>query len=216
MSNPLTQLSPNLFIAGMGIPSCGKSSTLRLVAEKLGAKFFAEPEENSWPEAVLERDLSGCFSAITWFRSQRVPYYYKARFLADSGQLAIVDSYYDGLMKGLVGQAGMNWLIEKDDPYYSLVMDMAMKDWELLPKPDLMIFFELSYEDWKQMIEGRGRQLDQEQALLDSYPTQELFHRVGRDFCEQYHIKYLTYKQKFSTLEASASRLLSQLEKEMT
>lgn len=216
MTSPDTKSTRGFFVAGMGIPSCGKSSAMRLLAEKCGAHFFAEPEEPQWPSAVLERDQSGCFAAMTWFRSIRVPFYHKAKACAAEGSLALVDSYYDGLMDGLLGQSGMEWLMESDDPYFALAKNMAKLDWHHLPKPDILVVFDISKEDWEKMITARGRQLDQEQALLDSYPTQDLFWEVSQNFCAEHGISLLRFQQRYGKLEDAVEEFERVLKAEMT
>ena len=85
-------------IAGVGLPASGKSTLLRALAEKNRWECYAEPEENEWASAVDGRHLSGIFTALTWFRSTRVPNLYAANLRRKAGEVVIVDSFYDKLM----------------------------------------------------------------------------------------------------------------------
>ena len=184
---------------------------MRGYAERKQATFYAEPEEDCWPDAVLKRDQCGHFGAMTWFRSQRVPGYVAARQDADDGQLAVIDSFYDGLMHRLIGQPGMEWLITADDPYYEISKEMARLDWQQLPAPDVLICFQIDYQRWDELLSGRGRQLDAEPELRNSYATQELFIQASRDYAAEKNIPFILFEQNFHSITEAIDHLEHEL-----
>lgn len=194
-------------IAAMGLPGCGKSSVFSELAAQHGLQVFCEPEEVEWPEAVHQRDTVGCFTAITWFRSRRVPQLFRADELRRSGSIVLVDSCYDKLLVYYLGSPGMEWLIDPDDPYYDLVYQMAKKDRDYLPDPDVVVAFRLDRETWFEFLRYRGRALDKDPGVLESYPTQAQFLNAARRYCEESGARLLEFEQAVSSPESAAARL---------
>lgn len=171
---------PGFFIAAVGIPCCGKSTVMRYLAAKLGASYFREPEEPKWPEAVMNRDLVGPLTAITWFRSVRVPHLYNADEIRKQGGVSVIDSYYDKLCYHYLGKKGMGWLIEPKHPYFPVCREMAKLDWQQLPNADLLIVFKVQKNDWEYFLKKRNRHLDRESAFVQSFKTQQLFLQAAK------------------------------------
>ncbi len=65
-------------IAFFGLPGAGKSSIAAELSGLVGGTLLLEPEEDEWADAVLAREVSGYFTAVTWFRSIRVPQIHQA------------------------------------------------------------------------------------------------------------------------------------------
>ncbi len=166
---------PGKLIVAMGLPGSGKSTIFRSLAGMSGAISLHEPEEEDWSVAVHERETCGRFTAITWFRSMRVPELYRADALRKQGRTVFVDSFYDKLIKDWLGKPGMEWLIDKDDPYYDLVSTLAQRDYEKLPEADCIVFFRVTKEVWNTMLQTRSRLLDWHPGFLDSFDTQQYF-----------------------------------------
>lgn len=147
-------------IEAMGIPCCGKSTIVRLLAKHFNTISFHEPEENEWAEAVLKREQCGYITSITWFRSIRVPQLYNAHDLAKKGQVVFIDSYYDKLIHYYLGKPGLQWLIPEEDKYYEVFKDFAKVDYYNLPNADIILFFNLTIDVWESFLEKRNRALD--------------------------------------------------------
>lgn len=203
-----------IFLAAMGLPGSGKSSVCGSLSRGYNFDVFHEPEEESWPPAVLDRDVSGCFSALMWFRSIRVPLYYKALEHKRRGRVAIVDSYYDKLLNHYIQKEGMEWLIDPKDPYYDLALEVARLDASHLPDADAVIFFEVKYSDWIKQLAWRDRALDRNPKFRESFATQDYFLAAAEAYSARTGAHLLRFKQEFSSPAQAADRLREQLKHE--
>jgi hypothetical protein len=175
-----------------------------------GCKVFLEPEECCWAEAANQK--SGFFTALTWFRSQRVPKLYEAEKLRLAGQRVYVDSVYDSLCSYWLGKKGMDWLIPPSDVYFSVAMDLACLDKTRLPKPDVLIIFEIEEHDWKNLLHKRGRALDGAQSFSGTHYTQQYYVDAGLEYAKEFSVKVVRFKQRISTTLEAATNLKRQLE----
>jgi hypothetical protein len=198
-------------IAAIGLPGCGKSSVFRELGKLHQVPVFHEPEEKEWPDAVHKREAVGEFTAITWFRSQRVPQLFEADTIRRSGQIALVDSYYDKLITYYLGKPGMEWLIARSNPYFDLTFRMAEIDRKCLPNADIVVSFELEEKIWRSFLSVRNRELDRHQGLLASFATQEHFRDAAARYCGETGSKLITFKQRISTPLEAAGELSSLL-----
>ncbi len=210
-----TRSEGGFLVCGMGIPCCGKSTILRYLAARLGGEYFREPEEGKWSNAVFERQDAGYVTALTWFRSVRVPHLFAADAVRKEGRVAVVDSYYDKLVCCYLGLPGMEWLIPKEDPYFASYLQLAEKDYELLPRPDLLVVFVVEEADWKRFRANRGRQLDQDGSFERSFKTQQYFvdaaTRLEREQGVRIHIQPRRYVEAENATELAAEELLNEL-----
>ncbi len=200
-------------IAAFGIPGSGKSTTTAEIGNILNIKTFHEPEENQWGEAVTSRNLSGNFTALMWFRSIRVPQYYKATELKKQGNTTMLDSCYDKLIHLYLNKEGLEWLFTKEDLYYDEMVGIAQKDYENLPDIDILIFFQQSEENWKKFTSIRNRNLDNEEDFKNSFILQDAFLDAASVYCENNKCQLLIHKQSFSTPEIEAQKIVKQLNK---
>lgn len=196
-----------LFIAGLGLPGSGKSSVLGALANRLDCTFYAEPEEAAWPPAVTDRALNGCFSAITWFRTVRVPQLFAADKLRASGQIVVVDSYFDKAMHYCLGKAGMEWLIDSQDPYFAIVKQMMALDVAKLPDADCIVCFIIDKQDWLELLKVRGRHLDSEFAIESTFATQQHYIEAAKQLAKTRGIRCIEFKQTVSCVEKAADSL---------
>lgn len=163
-----------MLIAFAGLPSAGKSSAARALAALLGGEAFVEPEEADWPSLVRDRATVGAFTALSWFRSARVPLLFKASALAATGATAVVDSYYDVLIARYLGAPSFAWLLPEDDPYFPVARAMVNADWDHLPKADVLVMLHLDETVWTAFMERRGRAFDRDADLVSHFAMQEL------------------------------------------
>ena len=199
-------------IGAFGMPGVGKSSVTRELGKLLNMPTFHEPEEESWPDAVMMRHISGQFTSIMWFRAMRAPMLFRARDLARGGQSAMVDSYYDKLFTLFFDKPGMQWLIDDRDPYWAELKVIADKDYELLPNLDILVYFDVDFDTWTEFLKLRNRNLDNEELFKKSFDTQRFFTEAAEQYCQESGCKLVRARQKLSSPQAIAQELLPELE----
>lgn len=160
-------------IVGLGLSGSGKTTVLSELAKIANMKIYNEPEEGEWPRAVQNLKTDP-FTALTCFRSERVPLLYDAYNDSLNGEDVIFDTYYDKVFYHYIGKEGMEWMISPNDPYFETALMMTKSDWYNLPRATCIVFFKVNYNDWKKLLQSRGRKLDQDPQFLKSYNTQEL------------------------------------------
>lgn len=197
------------FIAFMGIPGAGKSTVCKALAHRLGAEALLEPEH--WPAAVSERDVSGAFTALTWFRSMRVPNLHSAAAIRDDGGTALVDSYYDKLCADYLDAPEMSWLLPASDPWRDIGIQVAELDWKLLPEADCVVLLEVDEGTWHAFLTARGRQLDDAFGLSNEFACQPVFGKAAERYARETGATLIRFKQTFDSPAAAAQRLHRQL-----
>jgi DNA polymerase III delta prime subunit len=202
-----------VFLAFLGLPGAGKSTLARALARELDAEAFLEPEESSWPYFVRHPHPNGDFTRLSWFRAQRVPAYYRARLLADNGQTAILDSYYDKWCEGWLDKPGMDWLISADDPYFPLAAQMAEMDRHILPAADVVILLEIDRELWLEQLRERGRVVDRSDPFLASHPTQANFFDAAERWAPDEGTAIIRHSRQPLSPEEEARLVREKLEK---
>lgn len=198
-------------IAAFGIPGSGKSSTTREIGKLLGIQTFHEPEENEWGMAVKMRETIGNFTAIMWFRSMRVPGLFEADLIRQAGKMAMVDSYYDKLFFEYHDKPGIEWLFEDTDLFYDEMVAISKKDSQLLPEADIIVFFKLSEQMWKEFIGGRKRDLDRDADFLKSFRLQEIFFDVVQEYAKRRNCHLIIHEQSNSSPETEAAKIISKI-----
>jgi deoxyadenosine/deoxycytidine kinase len=201
-----------MLIAFMGLPSAGKSSTAHAMGKLLNAQSFLEPEEDKWPQLVKDRELVGPFTALTWFRSARVPNLFSAAAIREKGQFAIVDSYYDKLISLYIEQDCFSWLLPKSDPYFEIALDMAKADYCHLPNADVLIFLRLSEPIWQKFMLHRAREFDVSAELAKNFEMQAHFERAAKTASAELKIKLHIIDQTWSSPDETARRVVDQLQ----
>lgn len=217
MENPLkrcifTKMKTGKLIGAFGMPGVGKSSVTRELGRLLNIPTFHEPEEESWPDAVMMRGISGQFTSIMWFRAMRAPMLYRAQQLTLEGQSAMVDSYYDKLFTLFFDKPGLQWLIDDRDPYWAELKVIADKDLKLLPNLDILIYFEVDFDTWIQFLKLRNRNLDNESLFRESFNTQEYFLQAAEQYCAQSGCHLVRAQQRLSSPLEIAEGLLPEIE----
>lgn len=213
-STQRTKEKKGILIVGAGISGCGKSSIFKELHKILGGKLFLEPEEHEIPKEYLERKYCDEFTLSMGYRSVRVPQLIKAKHLRDSGQIVLVDSYYNKIMSYYMPKKSFDWLMPKDSPYYSSYQKVLELDTETLPNADIIVLFDISHDDWKKNLNARGRVSDKDPEFLKSYNTcadiEEAIFKVAKKF----GIKVIRFKQEFSSPKQQAEKLRSILKRE--
>ena len=200
-----------MLIAFAGLPSSGKSTTAKALAGILGVRSFIEPEEDQWPQAVRDRDRVGHFTALTWFRSVRVPQLYAAAEASRSQRAAVIDSYYDVLLSRYIGSHPFLWLLEPGDPYFPLAQQMAKLDWQQLPHADVLVFLRLGELTWNTFMERRSREFDRNAHLKEQFAMQALMEKACQETVVEHGTRLIIVEQEDSTPAATAARVATSL-----
>ncbi|TGT57748.1 hypothetical protein EN813_037675 [Mesorhizobium sp. M00.F.Ca.ET.170.01.1.1] len=200
-----------MLIAFAGLPSAGKSTTAKALAERIGIRSFVEPEEDQWPPAVTERTLVGHFTALTWFRSVRVPLLYAAAAASKSDGAAVIDSYYDVLLSRYIGQEPFAWLMAPTDPFFSIAQRMAELDWTGLPHADVLVFLRLEAQVWNRFMDRRSRTLDRAAHLKEQFAMQSLMEEACQMAKREHGTHLIVVDQEDSSPAATAERVASML-----
>jgi thymidylate kinase len=185
-----------LLLAFLGLPGAGKSTLARSLADELGAQAFLEPEEDAWPDYVRHPHPNGDFTRLMWFRTQRVPLYYKALRVSTDGGIAVLDSYYDKWCEGWLGKPGLEWLISPDDPYFGIALETAKVDRRCLPSADVVILLDISADLWLDQLKERGRMIDRSDPFLASHHTQSHFMEAAEDRAESDGSVLIRYRRR--------------------
>lgn len=198
-------------IGAFGIPGSGKSSTIKEMGKLMNIQTFHEPEEEEWGEAVKSRNISGNFTSLMWFRSIRVPLYFKANIIRNNGKSVFLDSCYDKLFYLYHDKKGLEWLLPPDDPYYDEAIKISKKDYEFLPDLDIIIFFKQTEENWNKFIENRERDLDKNPDFKKSFILQEAFISAVNKYCESSDCHLITHEQSFTSPSIEAAKIIEKL-----
>lgn len=196
-----------MFIAFAGLPCSGKSTTAKALATCLQGVSFVEPEECDWPPLVATRELTGHFTALTWFRTARVPNLFLADEVRRNGGIAVVDSYYDVLVSQYLGMPAFDWLLPKQDPYYPAALEMAKTDWLALPKANILVFLHINKAVWLKFMTAREREFDASADLAKHFEMQDHIERACICTAEEHGTKLLKIEQAMSSPDETAQKV---------
>jgi thymidylate kinase len=199
-------------IVAFGLPGSGKSSVIKELGKLLKIDSLHEPEEGKWGNAVTNRKASGNFTAIMWFRSERVPLLYQAEQKREQGKTVLLDSYYDKLFYRYMSEDGIQWLFEKTDDYFNEMKQIAEKDYNLLPDVDCIVFFKVDFDTWTQFVTKRNRNLDNDKLFQEKcFESQQYFFEAAQTYCEKKKCQLLVFEQFFSSPKVAAKQVLSKM-----
>ncbi|GAD61798.1 hypothetical protein, partial [Aquipseudomonas alcaligenes] len=177
----------------------------------INAEVHLEPEESAWPELVRERATVGAFTALTWFRTVRVPQLFKANETRKSGRLSVIDSYYDILIACYLGDDSFEWLLSRDDPYFPTAHAMVQADWKNLPKADLLIFLRLDEKTWHEFMDRRDRDFDRTAELTKHFEMQAKMEQACRKAAEDHGTRLIIINQTSATPEITARKVAASI-----
>lgn len=200
-----------MLITFTGLPGSGKSSTARALAQQLHAPVFLEPEEGEWPSLVHQREISGAFTAMSWFRSARVPGLFAAQAASREGRIAVVDSYFDKLTTWILATPSFSWLLPDTDPYFPVARQMAQLDYDLLPNADVLVLLKLEQSIWLEFMHARGRHFDQSVELNRFFGMQQEFEQAAQKTAADHNIRLCVIEQTASSPDQTATLIRQRL-----
>jgi deoxyadenosine/deoxycytidine kinase len=197
----------SLLIAFAGLPSSGKSSTAKALGEIMDVPVFLEPEESDWPTLVRDRNITGKFTALTWFRGARLPGLFEAKKISEQGGVAIVDSYYDKLVSLYMREKSFSWLVPTNDPYFDVSYHMAVQDFSLLPDADILVMLKLDEKTWQSFMEHRGRDFDRSADLKHHFEMQMHIENACKQIAQVRGTRLVIIDQDWSKAESTAQKV---------
>ena len=198
-----------------GLSGSGKSTLAKDVAELAKALCFLEPEENEWPDFVRKKQSYGEFSSLMTIRAIRVHSLWKAWAERNGGHLVFVDTYYDKINAYALGKRGMEWLIDPNDPYFSVALQTLQIDNQILPNADLIVLIDISYEDWIKMLHTRNREKDFIEGFQESYAlTKAYMSEAIHALSLEQNIPVFFFQQTFDSPKNQALLLYESLKQE--
>ena len=138
-----------------GGPRTGKSTLVKLIAEKLGGVAFLEGEEKDFPKRIWEDIQQGTrvLELMIWFRNKLVKDYLEAVKIKESGGVAVLDIFW--LTNDVYVDEWVTDEFEKD-----IIKDMMRMDRETLPWPDLIFSLYSNEDKIKEFAISGGREFE--------------------------------------------------------
>ena len=205
-----------MLIVFVGIPGSGKSTTVKELASLLSIQhFFTEPEEEKWADAAKDWKTYGSFSMLMWFRSIRVPMLLEAQKLSENDKIVLIDTYYDKLLYYYLNKYCMRWLISPSDLYFEPLKKIAEIDKNTLPEADVMIFLEISCDDWLENLKTRGRDTDRDEDFAKNFETQKFLLEAAQKYCEERGIQLIIFRQERRSFHEAILKLKEILKNEI-
>ena len=207
-------MKKNLFIAFEGIDGCGKSTQVKLLADKLeqeGHKVYTTCEPTDGPIGVLIRNIFGHKmeadhrTIAGLFVADRLDHLlHKTNGILkkmEEGYTVITDRYYFSSYAYHGTHMDMNWVIEAN----SLSADLL--------RPDLNVYIDITPEISMQRLAAR-------KGLIELYETSENLRRVREKYqeamelqCLQEHIFVTDGNRPPELIAADISKAVAALER---
>ncbi len=182
-------------IAVTGGPRTGKSTFVKLLAQRLHAVAILEGEEKYFPKRILDDIAKGkrVFELLLWFRNKLVTDYQEALRVKAAGRIAVLDTFYE--TNRVYVDA---WI--KDRFERQMLQNLLRLDAELLPWPDLVVVLESDAATTQVFAKRGNRTFENPQYIKKQLPLHRaharyfrslkknnilFMNRTGRDFFEQ-------------------------------
>lgn len=200
-----------MLIAMIGIPGSGKSSIAVEISKVLHCRCYMEPSYEVWPSFVKNRNNYDIFTAMSWFRNERVIQLLKA---SKSSEISIIDSYYDKLFYLCKESIGLNWLISRQNPYWEAGLSLWEADFLNLPSADIVIGLNVAKNIWIDFIKRRNRSFD-DFALFHKtcFYLQSPLLNSAKMVCEQSGKLYIEVTQNRSSPKIMAEMIYKDIER---
>lgn len=203
-----------LFIGFIGCSGVGKTSVALALAQKLKAKVFLEPGEESWP-VDHDRPWQEQVDILeTWVCESNYQNFLKARQLADKGDITVADAGIFLVNKELIYEPSNNWwygLIptETKDKIYQ----RALSDWNNAPCPDILVLFEADKETYCRFLQNRGRSSDGDETNIDNYLEQKaIMAKAAEQFAKDRGVLLVKFTNEYGSPDISADKLYTKLD----
>jgi len=195
-------------IAFAGLSGSGKTATARELANLLSAKCVLEPEEEEWPEVIGKREEYGTFTMWMGFREMWVPLQYQAQAIKNEGNTVFLDAYFVKIIKYELDLPGMEWLFDRNDPYYNVYRTICDLDVEHLPDPDCLVLFDVTFDTWLNLLATRDREWDRTPDFIESFQqTKDAIETAVVKLCQERNITLIRFQQEFGDVAEQTNRL---------
>jgi hypothetical protein len=89
---------------------------------------------------------------------------------------------------------------------------IAEIDKDVLPDADVVVFFEINYDDWLELLKVRNRPTDQDEDFMKNFETQKFLLEATKKLCEEKGIELIIFQQDNSSAQDTALKLKGLLE----
>lgn len=198
-----------LVIAFAGLSGSGKSTIAKTMESLYTCNILIEPEESEWPETITKKEF-GYFTMWMSFRQIWLPLQFQAQALKKKSKIVFLDSYFIKIIGYELEKSGMEWLFPKEDPYFAVYRQICQLDIQLLPDPDCIVLFDVSYNDWLKMLSSRNREWDKTPGFIESYDqTKSAIQESVLQLCKERNIRLIFFQPEFGDPIEQAKRLRS-------
>lgn len=199
-------------IAFVSIPGGGGTTlTQRLSKALKGTGFWLSEAVELSQEFHLPAD-NFAFGLRTRFRLLRIKQLYEAQKVSHRGGIAIVDGYYDKLMRFYLGQPGTSWIMKPNNLYFNVTKEIAEIDYHELPNADIVIGLRLTQDVWKCFLNIRRRPLDLDIHFQNEcFSAQEIFLNAAQQYCHDFNKTYIEVNQRFGPIEQNVKNIQKKL-----
>src|SRR4051794_38563471 len=110
----------------------------------------------------------------------------EAQKLSESGEVVLIDTYYDKLLYYYLDKYCMRWLISPSDLYFEPMKRIAEIDKDVLPDADIVVFFKINNQhDWLEFLKVRNRPIDQDEDFMKNFETQKFLLEATQKLCAE-------------------------------
>lgn len=163
-----------------GGPRTGKSSLVKLLADKLQGQAFLEGEEKDFPVRILEdiKSQTNLMEVLLWFRNKSIKEYIQALKLKREGVTSILDCFW--LTNNVYVEEWISDEFEK-----SILMELGSLDLSIFDWPDLILSLSADKETIKQFSSEGAREFEQNEEYLQKQVAlnnahEAYFRNIGR------------------------------------
>jgi len=89
---------------------------------------------------------------------------------------------------------------------------IAEIDKDVLPDADVVVFFEINYDDWLELLKVRNRPTDQDEDFMKNFETQKFLLEATKRLCEEKGIELIVFQQDISSVQDTSLKLKGLLE----
>jgi hypothetical protein len=139
----------------------------------------------------------------------------EAQKLSENGETVLIDTYYDKLLHYYLDKYCMRWLISPSDLYFEPMKKIAEIDNKVLPDADIIVFFEVNYQDWLENLQSRNREVDHSEDFMKNFETQKFLREAVQKYCEEKGTELVIFHPGNNSVQDSALKLKELLQQKI-